>query len=163
MALSACNAVTNPGFESGVLFPWHPSAVNVAKVSNGTSSYSGDHYLALTTAIDNGANTISQLLKGLKPGTKYTFTAEAQVPYDSSEYCFIYAYAGHNATRGEIAQQELDQDTFGSWVSVTGSFVAKKSTAELHVSASCDSEDNSYTGLVWLDSIGVVPEGGCGS
>ena len=45
MALSACNAVTNPGFESGVLFPWHASAPNVAKVSNGTSAYSGDYYL----------------------------------------------------------------------------------------------------------------------
>lgn len=45
MALSACNAVLNPSFETGILTPWFPSAVNVAKVSNGTSAYSGDYYL----------------------------------------------------------------------------------------------------------------------
>lgn len=118
---------------------------------------------ALTTAIDNGPNSISQSLKDLKTGTNYTFSAEAQVPYDSSEYCFVYVYMGNNATRGEIAQQELDMNKFGSWVTVSGSFVPKKSTAQLHVSAWCDSEDNSYTGLVWLDAISLVPQGGCGS
>jgi len=45
MALSACNAVINPSFETGILSPWVASAVNVAKVSNGTSAYSGDYYL----------------------------------------------------------------------------------------------------------------------
>lgn len=45
MALSTCNVLSNPSFESGILFPWAPSAVKVAQVSNGTSSYSGDYYL----------------------------------------------------------------------------------------------------------------------
>lgn len=45
MALSTCNAVVNPSFETGALAPWFPSAVNVAKVSNATSAYSGDFYL----------------------------------------------------------------------------------------------------------------------
>jgi hypothetical protein len=48
MALDACaNAVVNPSFESGSLYPWVPSAVSVAKVSNGTSAYSGNYYLSV--------------------------------------------------------------------------------------------------------------------
>ncbi|KAJ5728509.1 hypothetical protein N7493_004839 [Penicillium malachiteum] len=163
MALSACNAIVNPGFESSVLFPWRPSTVNVATVSSGTSAYSGDYYLSLETAIDNGSNTISQVLKNLTPGKTYTFSAEAQVPYDSSEYCGIYVSSGHNITKGLITSQDLGMDTFGSWVTVTGSFVPKKSTETIHVAAGCDSEDNSVTGLVWLDAISLVPESGCAS
>lgn len=45
MSLSASNAVVNPSFESGVLFPWRASAVGVATVSNGVSAYSGEYYL----------------------------------------------------------------------------------------------------------------------
>jgi hypothetical protein len=45
MALSTCNAVANPSFETGDLSPWRASAVNVAKISNGSTAYSGDYYL----------------------------------------------------------------------------------------------------------------------
>jgi hypothetical protein len=45
MALSTCNLVANPSFESGNLFPWFPSALNAAKISNATGAYDGDYYL----------------------------------------------------------------------------------------------------------------------
>jgi hypothetical protein len=46
MALStSCNLVVNPSFESGNLFPWFPSALKVAKISNATEAYDGDYYL----------------------------------------------------------------------------------------------------------------------
>lgn len=46
MTLSAwCNAVVNPSFESGVLFLWRASAVDVATVSSTTTAYSGEYYL----------------------------------------------------------------------------------------------------------------------
>ncbi|KAJ5918837.1 hypothetical protein N7454_009981 [Penicillium verhagenii] len=164
MALSACNAVVNPGFESGVLFPWRASAVDVAQVSTGTNAYSGDHYLSLQTAIDNQGNTISQTLKNLKPGKAYTFNAVAQVPYPSgSEYCFVYVYAGFNETVGEITSTDLYEETFGTWVSVSGTYVPKKSVESLHILAACDLEDNSDTGEVYLDAISLVPESGCAS
>ncbi|KAJ5167563.1 uncharacterized protein N7482_006344 [Penicillium canariense] len=73
MALSKCDAVVNPPFESGVLFPWIPSAMNVAKVNNGTSASSGDYYVDLQTAVGNRGNTISQSLKHLEPRTEYMF------------------------------------------------------------------------------------------
>ncbi|KAJ6004901.1 hypothetical protein N7540_012700 [Penicillium herquei] len=164
MALSACNAIVNPGFESGVLFPWRPSVVNKLLPSKQIQTQADiNTYRSLQTAIDNGSNTISQVLKNLKPGKNYTFTAEAQVPYDASEYCGIYISSGHNTTKGLITYQGLGSDTFGSWVTVTGSFVPKKSTETIHVAAGCDSEDNSVTGLVWLDAISLLPEEGCAS
>ncbi|KAJ6011096.1 hypothetical protein N7451_002508 [Penicillium sp. IBT 35674x] len=163
MALSACIAVINPGFESGVLFPWRASAVDVAHVSTGTA-YSGDYYLNLQTAIDNQGNTISQTLKNLKPGKSYTFSAEAQVPYPAiSEYCFVYVYSGSNSTVGEIASVDLYEESFGEWVSVSGTYVPKHSVETLHILAACDEEDNSVTGEVYLDAISLVPESGCGS
>jgi hypothetical protein len=45
MTLSACNVVSNPSFETGILNPWQGSAVDVAKISNGTTAYSGDYFL----------------------------------------------------------------------------------------------------------------------
>ncbi|KAJ6096223.1 hypothetical protein N7486_006969 [Penicillium sp. IBT 16267x] len=163
MALTACNAVINPGFESGVLFPWRASAVDVAHVSTG-AAYSGNYYLNLQTAIDNQGNTISQTLKHLRPGRNYTFNAEAQVPYPAiSEYCFVYVYMGSNSTVGEITTMGLYQESFGKWVSVSGSYVPKKSVETLHIMAACDEEDNSVTGEVNLDAISLVPQGSCGS
>ncbi|KAJ5456138.1 uncharacterized protein N7458_003721 [Penicillium daleae] len=185
MALDTCNAVVNPSFESGSLYPWVPSAVNVAKVSNGTSAYSGDYYLSvpgfwisfswwtvqlidahiysdLQTAVGNRGNTISQSLKHLEPRTKYTFSASVQVPSPSgSEYCDVYVYMGRNATTGRIASSQLF--TFGEWTSVTGTYFPRRPEETLNIIASCDSEDSSVTGRVWIDD--VIFSGGhdCGA
>ncbi|KAJ5218095.1 uncharacterized protein N7498_000194 [Penicillium cinerascens] len=161
MALSACNAVVNPSFESGVLFPWRASAVNVATVSNAASAYSGEYYLELQTAIDNGGNTISQSLENLKRGTKYDFSAEIQVPYAGAEYCFISVYMGRNATKGHIATKEVTD--FGKWVSVTGSYTPRRSEDRLNILAACDFPDNSVTGRVYIDDVLFAPSGSCGS
>lgn len=121
------------------------------------------HPRTLQTAIDNGSNDISQIVKGLTPGKNYTFSAEAQVPESGASYCGIYVYSGHNVTKGHIAEKDVDMGSFGSWLTVTGSYVPKTSTDKLHVAAYCDEEDNSVTGWVYLDAISLVPEGGCGS
>ncbi|KAJ5648185.1 hypothetical protein N7490_004557 [Penicillium lividum] len=163
MALSACNAVVNPGFESGILFPWRASAINVAHVSTGANAYSGNYYLNLETAIDNQGNTITQTLKNLKPGRNYTFNAEAQVPLSGSNYCFVYVYAGSNSTVGEIASADVYEESFGKWISVSGTYVPKHPVESLNILAACDSEDNSVTGQVYLDAISLLPQNGCGS
>ena len=117
----------------------------------------------LQTAIDNGSNDISQIVKGLTPGKTYTFSAEAQVPESGASYCGIYVYSGHNVTKGHIAEKDVDMGSFGSWLTVTGSYVPKSPTDKLHVAAYCDEEDNSVTGWVYFDAISLVPESGCGS
>lgn len=178
MALSACNAVSNPSFETGILAPWHPSAVNVAQVSNGTIAYSGDYYLYespslssqttisdtnevmctsnLQTAVGNRGNTISQGLRHFKPHTEYKFSAQAQVPSPSgSEYCSVYVYVGRNATVGSIASVQLFN--FGEWTEVTGSYVPKRENEILSIGAACDSEDSSYTDNVLFDDISFIP------
>ncbi|KAI1838704.1 hypothetical protein DTO006G1_583 [Penicillium roqueforti] len=156
MALSACNAVSNPSFETGILAPWHPSAVNVAQVSNGTIAYSGDYYLNLQTAVGNRGSTISQGLRHLKPHTEYKFSAQAQVPSPSgSEYCSVYVYVGRNATVGSIASVQLFN--FGEWTEVTGSYVPKRENEILSIGAACDSEDSSYTDNVLFDDISFIP------
>jgi hypothetical protein len=54
MELAGCtNAVVNPSFESGFLYPWVPSTVNVAKVSNGTSAYDGNYYLSVPFSLSS--------------------------------------------------------------------------------------------------------------
>ncbi|CEO59581.1 hypothetical protein PMG11_04254 [Penicillium brasilianum] len=162
MALSACNAVVNPSFESGSLYPWVPSAVNVARVSNGTTAYSGDYYLDLQTAVGNRGNTISQSLKHLEPRAKYTFSASVQVPSPSgSEYCAVYVYMGHNATTGRIASSQLF--TFGEWTSVTGTYSPRRPVETLNIIASCDSEDSSVTGHVWIDEVIFTGDNNCGA
>lgn len=52
MALSAhtglsapCNPLANPTFESGTLYPWIPSAEDVAQVVGDADAYNGDYYL----------------------------------------------------------------------------------------------------------------------
>ncbi|KAJ6139386.1 hypothetical protein N7471_005872 [Penicillium samsonianum] len=155
MALSACNAVSNPSFETGLLAPWHASAVNVAKISNGTIAYSGDYYLNLQTAVGNRGNTISQGLRHLKPHTEYKFSVQAQVPSPSgSSYCSVYVYAGRNATVGSIASAQLFN--FGEWTEVAGSYVPKRENEILSIVAACDSEDSSVTGNVLLDDISFI-------
>ncbi|KAJ5118085.1 hypothetical protein N7448_004268 [Penicillium atrosanguineum] len=161
MSLSACNAVVNPSFESGVLFPWRASAANVATVSNADSAYSGEYYLNLQTAIDNGGNTISQNLENLKRGTKYDFSAEVQIPGEGASYCLVYVYMGRNETIGQVATEYVSD--FEKWVSVTGSYTPKRSEDRLSIIAACDFEDNSVTGRVYIDDVIFAPSGSCGS
>jgi hypothetical protein len=75
----------------------------------------------------------------------------------------VYAYVGSNSTIGEIASAGLFEESFGEWVSVSGSYVPKHSVETLHIIAACDEEDNSVTGEVYLDAISFVPQSGCGS
>lgn len=185
MELDSCtNAVVNPSFESGSLYPWVPSTINVAKVSNGTSAYSGNYYLSvllsrillfffnenhladakssdLQTAVGNRGNTISQSLKHLEPRAKYTFSASIQAPSPSGfEYCSVYVYMGRNATTGQIASTQLF--TFGEWTSVTGTYSPRRSEETLNIIASCDSEDSSVTGHVWIDDVILSGGHNCG-
>ncbi|KAJ5094964.1 hypothetical protein N7532_007255 [Penicillium argentinense] len=152
MALSACNAVLNPSFETGTLKPWFSSAVNVAKVTSGTSAYSGEYYLNLQTAVGNRGNTISQHLKHLKPHEKYDFSVQVQVPSPSgSEYCSVYVYMGRNATIGAIASTQLFD--LEEWTALTGTYTAKRSDDILNIVVACDSEDSSVTGNVLIDDV----------
>ncbi|KAJ5497018.1 hypothetical protein N7463_009005 [Penicillium fimorum] len=154
MSLS-CNAVSNPSFETGILAPWHPSAINVAKINNGAIAYSGDYYLDLQTAVGNRGNTISQGLRNLKPHMEYKFSVQAQVPSPSgSEYCSVYVYMGRNATIGSIASAQLFN--FGEWTEVTGSYVPKRENDILSIVAACDSEDSSVTGHILFDDISFI-------
>lgn len=75
----------------------------------------------------------------------------------------MYVYSGSNSTVGEIASADLYEESFGEWVSVSGTYVPKHSVETLHITAACDEEDNSVTGNVYLDAISLVPESGCGS
>ncbi|KAJ5742416.1 uncharacterized protein N7511_011435 [Penicillium nucicola] len=157
MALSACNVVTNPSFETGVLNPWHASAVDVAKISNGTTAYSGEYYLNLQTAVGNRGNTISQSLQHLKPRSKYDFSAQVQVPSPSgSSYCSVYVYSGKNATVGAIASAQLFN--FGEWTGISGSYIPRRDHDVLNIVAACDSEDSSVTGNVLIDNVSLISE-----
>lgn len=115
----------------------------------------------MQTAIDNGGNTISQTLENLKRGTKYDFSAEVQVPEVDAEYCSIYVYMGRNATIGQVATKDVMD--FEKWVSVTGSYTPKRSEDRLSIFASCEFEDNSVTGHVYIDDVLFAPSGSCGS
>ncbi|CAI7676615.1 unnamed protein product [Penicillium pancosmium] len=161
MALSACNAVLNPSFETGLLAPWFPSAVNVAKVSNATSAYDGDYYLNLQTAYGNRGNTVSQHLKHLKPQTEYDFSVQLQVLSGGVEFCSVYVYMGHNATTGKVASADIS--TFGEWQALTGTYKPKRHEGTLSIVAACDSEDSSVTGNVLIDAVSFTGAGHCKS
>ncbi|CAI7593956.1 unnamed protein product [Penicillium glandicola] len=157
MALSACNVVSNPSFETGVLAPWRASAVNVATISNGTTAYSGDYYLNLQTAYGNSANSISQGIRHLKPHTEYKFSVQAQVVPSAVEFCGVFvSLGGRNATIN-IAAVDISND--GVWTEVTGSHIPKSENEILSIFASCDSEDSSNTGNVLFDDISLIADG----
>ncbi|KAJ5887775.1 hypothetical protein N7495_007816 [Penicillium taxi] len=161
MSLSACNAVVNPSFESGVLYPWVPSAVNVAKVSTGTNAYGGEYYLNLQTSVGGRTNSISQTLDHLTPHAEYDFNVGVQAVSTGASYCSLYVFMGHNSTTGEIKDSILFN--FGEWTSLSGTFVPKKSTQTLTLIAGCDFEDSSLIGSVLLDDVSFTKAGQCGS
>ncbi|EAW09006.1 carbohydrate binding domain protein [Aspergillus clavatus NRRL 1] len=162
MALgSSCNLLSNPSFETGTLQPWITSAVNMAKVSNGTQAYSGDYYLDLETAVGNRGITISQVVKNLDPRLDYTFTMHVQSSALAANYCSFYAYAGLNATTGFIASDTLYDS--GEWTLVTGQYRPKLSREFLNIIASCTFEDSSNTGHVFIDDVTLSASDGCPS
>ncbi|KAF7122268.1 hypothetical protein CNMCM5793_000225 [Aspergillus hiratsukae] len=157
MALSTCNLVANPSFESGNLFPWFPSALNVAKISNATEAYDGDYYLDLQTAIGGRSNTISQPLRHLDPSIDYTFSMQVQAASPSANYCSFYVYMGMNSTTGFMATDILYSS--GEWTSVMGHYRPRLSREYLNIMASCVFEGSSYLGRVFVDDLVLAPTG----
>ncbi|PKX89058.1 carbohydrate binding domain protein [Aspergillus novofumigatus IBT 16806] len=156
MALSTpCNLVANPSFESGNLFPWFPSALNVAKISNATEAYDGDYYLDLQTAIGNRGNTISQPLRNLDPSIDYTFSVQVQAASPAANYCSFYVYMGKNSTTGFVATDILYNS--GEWTSITGHYRPRLAQEYLNIVASCTFEGSSYTGRVFIDDVVLAP------
>jgi uncharacterized protein YegJ (DUF2314 family) len=68
---------------------------------------------------------------------------------------------GRNATTGQIASSQLF--TFGEWTSVTGTYSPRRSEESLNIIASCDSEDSSVTGHVWIDDVILSGGHSCGA
>lgn len=68
---------------------------------------------------------------------------------------------GRNTTTGQVASSQLF--TFGEWTSVIGTYSPRRPEEILNIVASCDSEDSSVTGHVWIDD--VIFSGGqhCGA
>ncbi|GFG03308.1 hypothetical protein IFM5058_01364 [Aspergillus udagawae] len=156
MALStSCNLVVNPSFESGNLFPWFPSALKVAKISNATEAYDGDYYLDLQTAIGNRGNTISQPLRNLDPSLDYTFSMQVQAASPSANYCSFYVYMGKNSTTGFVATNMLFNS--GEWASITGHYRPRLAQEYLNIVASCTFEGSSYLGRVFIDDVVLAP------
>ncbi|KAL4922149.1 hypothetical protein BDW62DRAFT_77364 [Aspergillus aurantiobrunneus] len=120
------NLLTNPGFESGALSPWTPSAANVANVvatNADYTPYAGEYYLDLETAVRNRGNTISLHLSDLAPGSNYTVSLQARTRGEgAANYCSVYVYGGTNATVGAIASMT---DTPNEWTAVQGWYVPK--------------------------------------
>ncbi|KAI9044509.1 carbohydrate binding domain protein [Aspergillus affinis] len=159
MALSSCNVLANPSFESGVLSPWVPSAVDVAQISTGTPVFDGEYYLNLETAVGNRGNEISQCINGLTIGANYTFSMQVRSPNYAANYCSVLAYRGSNSTSGLLASELLF--TQDEWVEVKGSYRPRHSRDTLHVGASCTFSGSSYTGNVLFDDIFLGREEEC--
>ncbi|KAL4805439.1 hypothetical protein BDV18DRAFT_140865 [Aspergillus unguis] len=151
------NLLTNPGFESGSLSPWAPSAPNVATVVESNADYtpySGDYYLDLQTAVGNRGNTISQSITNLIPGQNYSVSLQTRTRGEvaTANYCSTYVWAGRNATSPTGAIASL-LDTPNEWTLLEGWYVPKTSSDLLNVVASCTFSGSSYTGHVLFDEI----------
>ncbi|KAL3469164.1 hypothetical protein BJX99DRAFT_81414 [Aspergillus californicus] len=149
------NLLTNPGFESGSLSPWHPSTPNVATITEDPeTAYTGNYYLSLETAVGNRGNTISQHVHDLTPGTNYTVSLQARVIADyGANYCSTYIYARSNSTMGAIASLI---DTPSEWTQVEGWYVPTSTGEVLNIVAGCTFSGSSYTGMVLFDEVVCV-------
>ncbi|PWY85010.1 carbohydrate binding domain protein [Aspergillus heteromorphus CBS 117.55] len=153
MSLSPCNLITNPSFETGFLSPWFTKVPNVATVTNATAAFDGEYSLALTTAINNDANSISQFLTGLTRRATYDFSAQVLIPY-GADYCYVSAIMGLNTTIATASLEPSDE-----WTAVTGQYTALTTKDMLTISVGCNLPDTSDVWRVYIDEVVLEREG----
>ncbi|KAL4884980.1 hypothetical protein BJY04DRAFT_181051 [Aspergillus karnatakaensis] len=153
--------VANAGFESGNIFPWavvgavYPNTAVITPSNPSYSAFAGDFYSDLQSAPGNRANTISQHITGLVPGTNYTVSVQALSTSNSNgaNYCSAGISTGvKNQTIG-IAQASPAPE---QWGELSGWYVADGTEDVLNLWAGCTFSGSSYTGHVLFDEVSFV-------